>query len=317
MTPKWKLVFRLNEILILVIRGEKKNIWFLRFSFGVIWKCAFRLNETLIFDIRMSKKNGKKSVFFWSLYNVNNLRTASFSLNATRCRSKSLNSACFHTWRCVSTYRSTPIWTSLDSLLTAISVEGSEVATFSSDAKSNPVVGFRQWSFCRLFPKDFWRCTASWRYSFGGSPGPLWTFCSQSLFCNWLEIHEHHLHIPRIPLAPTSTSWPGPLLAWILAEVELSWQKRHSGLRQFNLNSFSVWEHKKYFVFGKVRWDQFHWERFQQKPPSCATCHTKKTHMSLEILRSCRAWMQSIPEFDLSLPVFRASADLAYGNTLF
>ena len=115
MTPKWKLVFRLNEILILVIRGEKKNIWFLRFSFGVIWKCAFRLNETLIFDIRMSKKNGKFSVFFWSLYNVNNLRTASFSLNATRCRSKSLNSACFHTWRCVSTYRSTPIWTSLDS----------------------------------------------------------------------------------------------------------------------------------------------------------------------------------------------------------
>ena len=60
MTPKWKLVFRLNEILILVIRGEKKNIWFLRFSFGVIWKCAFRLNETLIFDIRMSKKNGEK-----------------------------------------------------------------------------------------------------------------------------------------------------------------------------------------------------------------------------------------------------------------
>ena len=70
--------------------------------------------------------------FFWSLYNVNNLRTASFSLNATRCRSKSLNSACFHTWRCVSTYRSTPIWTSLDLLLTAISVEGPEVATFSS-----------------------------------------------------------------------------------------------------------------------------------------------------------------------------------------
>ena len=38
-------------------QGLKKNIWFLRFSFGVIWKCPFRLNETHIFDIRTSKKS--------------------------------------------------------------------------------------------------------------------------------------------------------------------------------------------------------------------------------------------------------------------
>ena len=44
-----------------------------------------------------------------------NLRTAFLSLDAARCRSKSSNSARFHTLQYVSTYRSTPIWTSLDS----------------------------------------------------------------------------------------------------------------------------------------------------------------------------------------------------------
>ena len=89
-------------------QGLKKiNIWFLRFSFGVIWKCPFRLNETHIFDIRTSKKSWTISRFF--------CRTAFLSLDATRCRSKSSNSARFHTLHFVSTYRSTPIWTSLDS----------------------------------------------------------------------------------------------------------------------------------------------------------------------------------------------------------
>ena len=141
----------------------------------------------------------------------------------------------FNIWRCVATCSCTPIWTSLGLLLTALSVEGFEVTTFWNDARWNPFVGFPRWFVCKLLPTDFWTCIASWRHSFGGSPGPFWNSCSQSLFCNWLEIHEHHLHIPRILLAPTSTSWPGSLLAWILAEVEPSWPKRHSGLRQFSL----------------------------------------------------------------------------------
>ena len=45
-------------------QGLKKNIWFLRFSFGVIWKCPFRLNETHIFDIRTSKKSWTIFRFF-------------------------------------------------------------------------------------------------------------------------------------------------------------------------------------------------------------------------------------------------------------
>ena len=109
-------------------QGLKKNTWFLRFSFGVIWKCAFRCNETLIFDIRTSKKTWKKSVFFWNLCHVRNLRAPPFSLNATRSRSKSAHSTYFHIWRYVATYSCTPTWTSWDLLLTALSVEGVEVA---------------------------------------------------------------------------------------------------------------------------------------------------------------------------------------------
>ena len=93
MTPEWKWVFRLNET---------------RFSFGVIWKCAFRCNETLIFDIRTSKKKTwKKSVFFWILCHVRNLRAPPFSLNATRSRSKSAHSTYFHMWHLVATYSCT------------------------------------------------------------------------------------------------------------------------------------------------------------------------------------------------------------------
>ena len=83
MTQEWKLAFLLNEIAILVIRVEKKNIWFLRFSFSVIWKCPFHLNETHIFDIRTSKKSWTIfRFFFWVCAMQGNLRTAFLSLDA-------------------------------------------------------------------------------------------------------------------------------------------------------------------------------------------------------------------------------------------
>ena len=79
MTPKWKLVFRLNEILILVIRGEKKK----HLIFEVfIWCVRFASTKRSFLTSGCPKKN-VFPVFFWSLYNVNNLRTASFSRNAS------------------------------------------------------------------------------------------------------------------------------------------------------------------------------------------------------------------------------------------
>ena len=130
--------------------GVSPHIWFSMFSFGVIWTCAFRFNETLIVDIRTSKKTWNTyiyiyyyfyfNLFFWSLCNVNNLRTPSFSLNATSCRSKSSNSACFHTWRSPHIWVRPfePHWTHswLHFLLKALRSPLFQVA------QSDPVVGF-------------------------------------------------------------------------------------------------------------------------------------------------------------------------------
>ena len=96
-------------------QGLKKIFDF--WHFHLVWfeNARFASAERAFLTSGRRKNLEKKSDIFGVCVLQSNLQTASFSLNTTSCRSKSSNSARFHTWSYVSTYRSMPIWTSLDS----------------------------------------------------------------------------------------------------------------------------------------------------------------------------------------------------------